>query len=545
MQYPTETSAIARVTRRRFLGAGIATGVLAAAGCSASSSSSAGQSSGSSSLDTLTWSFNQVATNLDPIKAGDLPSEAAISSSVQGLVVYNATGVIEPYLAESWAHPDPVTWQFNIRPGVHYWDGTTMTMEDVLYSVNRLFRGTGTIFGGLFSTVTSVKQTGKMQLTIKLSQPNPEFLGLANFLFVGQKAYTEKHNATLGQPGTLGMFTGPYILSEYVPNERVTLTRFDGYWGQKGVAKKIVFQFIPDDNTRKLALESGQLDGGFDVPPTDIAPWRTISTINVVPKPNLQIGYLSMDVRQSPWSDIHVRRAVAHCVDQAGIIKSILAGVPTAATSITPPSEWAAVGLSANEALASYEKFTHYPFSISMAAAELKQSAFPHGFTAKWPVPPTPSYLASIAQSIAQNLKQIGITLNVVNVQVNEYEAGFFTSKKNTGIQILENGPTVDDPSDFPSIMLGKASIVAGGWNTANYVNPKVESLIVQESSATKPADRVQPIMQMLDIASQDVPYVMTYWNEGAMAINRKLKYPGFHAAWYCIQPWGALISPA
>ena len=419
MQYATD-SAIARITRRGFLGAGIATGVVAAVGCGASGTSS-GKSSGASSLETLTWSFDQVATNLDPIKAGDLPSEAAISSSVQGLVVYNAAGVIEPYLAESWSHPDPVTWVFDIRPGVHFWDGTTMTMEDVLYSINRLLHGTGTIFGGLFSTVTSVEQTGTMQLTLKLSQPNPEFLGLANFLFVGQKAYTEKHNATLGSPGSLGMFTGPYILSGYVPNESVTLTRFDGYWGQKGVAKKIIFQFITDDNTRRLALESGQLDGGFSVPATDIAAWRQIPGINVVPKPNLQIGYLSMDVQQSPWSDVHVRRAVAHCVDQAGIVKSILAGVPTAATSIPPPGEWAPVGLSANEALADYSKFTHYPFSTSLAKAELKQSAFPHGFTAKLPVPSTPPYLSSIAQSLAQNLKQIGITLNIENVQENAY----------------------------------------------------------------------------------------------------------------------------
>ena len=543
----TRDSAIARLSRRGFLGGTLATGALVAAGCSSSSSTAKSGSSSSSSaaLDSLTWSFDQVATNLDPIKAGDLPSEAAISSSAQGLVVYNAAGVIEPYLAESWSHPDPVTWVFNIRPGVRFWDGTTMTMEDVLYSINRLFHGNGTIFGGLFGTVTSVKQTGNMQLTIKLSAPNPEFLGLANFLFVGQKAYTAQHNSTLGTPGSLGMFTGPYILDGYVPNESVTLTKFDGYWGQKGVAKKVTFQFITDDNTRRLALESGQLDGGFNVPATDIASWRQLSNIKVVVKPNLQIGYLSMDVKQSPWSDVHVRRAVAHCVDQAGIVKSIMGGVPAAATSITPPNEWAPVGLSANEALAAYQKFQMYPFDLSMAAAELKQSAFPHGFTAKLPVPPTPPYLSSIALSIAQNLKQIGITLNIVNVQENEYEAGFFTSKTNTGIQILENGPTVDDPSDFPSIMLGQAGIVDGGWNTANYVNPKVQALLAQESAAAKPSDRIAPIMEMLDIASQDVPYIMNYWNEGAMAISQNLTYPGFHAAWYCIQPWAAQISPA
>jgi peptide/nickel transport system substrate-binding protein len=168
----------------------------------------------SAQIDTIHWSFNGAAQDLDPIKAGDLCSEAAISSSAQGLVVYDANGVLRPYLAESWTHPDPKTYIFKIRKGVTFWDGSAMTMDDVLYWMDRVMHGAKSIFPSYFADVNSVKQTGDMELTIRLKEANPEFLGLCVFLFVGQKAYTVAHDADLGTPGALGMFTGPYVLQQ-------------------------------------------------------------------------------------------------------------------------------------------------------------------------------------------------------------------------------------------------------------------------------------------------------------------------------------------
>ena len=540
------------VTRRRLLQAALAAGALGAlAACSdggaAPASGASRKSGGGSALDTVNWSFNKPALALDPIKAGDLASEMSIASSVQGLVVYDATGAIKPYLAKSWTIPDPTTYVFQIRENVPFWDGSIMTMEDVMYSIDRIQNGAGTIFGGLFNkdSIASVTQTGEMEVTFKIPAPNPEFLGLCNFFLIGQKKYTQAHESSLGTPSALGMYTGPYIMTEYVPNQSLTMKVFDNYWGSpKGSAQTVVMNYITDDNTRMVGLESGQLDGAFNVAPANARPWSQIKNIGVQVKPNLQVGYISMDVTQAPWSDIHVRRAVAMCCDTEGIVKSIMNGVPEAATAITPADEWASLGLTADQAAAKYATFTQYKFDIAAAKAELAKSSVPNGFTAEIPIPPAPAELPLIAQSLSQNLKQIGITLNIKQVQDTEYRSGWFTQKKNTGIQLVENGPTVNDPADFPSIMLGKNAIVAGGFNSANFIDAKAEELITSQATLTDKAARTDALMQLLAIAQDQVPYVMLFWNKGVMALNEsRVQYTGFHPSWYCIQPWASFIS--
>jgi peptide/nickel transport system substrate-binding protein len=400
------------------------------------------------------------------------------------------------------------------------------------------------IFPSYFADVASVKATGDMEMTIRLRTANPTFLGLCVFLFVGQKAYTVAHEADLGTPTALGMFTGPYVMQQYTPQESVTLERFDGYWGAKPAAKTVVFKFILDDDTRRLALQSHQLDGAFSVPPDAVKQWSGISGITVISKPNLQFGYVSMDTKQAPWNDVHVRRAVSHCVDRVGIVKSIMRGNATVATSYPPPQDWSAL-LSASAVQKMYAKLPQFPFSIAKAKAELAKSSVPKGFKATLPIPAAPAYMQQIALSLAANLKQIGIDLTVKQVTDAQYRDAWYTQKKNTGIQLIQNGPTVQDPADFPGIMLTKRYNVAGGFNTANYINPTIEKLWQKQTVATDPRARIAPIQQALRIASADVPYVPIFWNLGAVAVSDKLTYDGFHAAWYVIQPWAALIKPA
>ncbi len=494
-------------------------------------------------IEKLTWSFNTAATALDPIKAGDLASESAIANSAQGLVVYDADGVIQPYLAESWTKPNPTTYVFTMRKGVKFWDGTTMTMDDVLFWMDRVMHDPASIFVSYFADVTSVKQTGDMQMTIKLEAPSTTFLGLANFLFVGQKAYTEQHNDDLGTPGALGMFTGPYKLTESRPDESVTLERFDDYWGEAPAAKTIQYRFIPDDETRRLALDAGEIDGGFNIPGAQVKQWDDLGKAGVIVKPNLQFGYVSFDTKQAPWSDVHVRRAVSHAIDRAGIVKTVLRGNATEATSYPPPEDWAGL-LSTDEVAEMYQGYAQYEFDLGKAKAELAQSSSPEGFKATMQVPPAPAYLRQIALTISENLKQIGIELEVKEVQDEAYRAAWYENKKDTGIQLIQNGPTVQDPADFPGIMLTKRYNVSGGFNTANYVNPKIEELWRQQTKA-EPEQRVDLISEALGIAAEDAPYSPIFWNTGAVAVSDDLKYDGFHAAWYVIQPWATYIKAA
>lgn len=494
-------------------------------------------------IDELVWSFNTPFSTLDPMLAGDLSSESAISNSVEALVVYDSDGVIQPYLAESWTQPDATTYVFKMREGVTFWDGTEMTMEDVLYWLERIMHNDASIFNGYFADVISFEETADMELTMKLEIPSPTFIQRAVFLFVGQKAYTEQHEADLGTPEALGMYTGQYVMTEWTPGESVVLDQYEGYWGEMAPSARIIYRSIEDDETRRLALQEGEIDGAFNVPPGQSEQWAA-DNVSVVTAPNLQLGYLSFDTSSEPWSDIHVRRAVAHSIDRAGIVSAIMKGNADVANAYPPPQEWSAL-LSADEIESLYASLPDYEFDLDMARAELALSAFPDGFTAELPVPATPPELEEIALTISQNLAEIGIDLQVTNVSAEAYRAVWFDSKENTGIQLILNGPSAQDPSDFPGQMLTEQYNVAGGYNTANYINPEIEDLWVEQSSSTDPAVRAEAIGAALMIAGEDVPYAPILWNRGVAAVSNDFVLEGFHAAWYVIQPWANWISSA
>lgn len=493
-------------------------------------------------IDEIVWSFNTPAETLDPMLAGTLASEAAISNSVEALVVYDSDGVIVPYLAESWTQPDSTTYVFELRNNVTFWDGTPMTMDDVMYWMDRIMRNDRSIFQGYFADVTSFEQTGDMQLTITLELPSPSFIQRAIFLFVGQKAFTEQHEEELGSPEAIGIYTGPYVMSEWVPGEAVTLDLYDGYWGAKPAAQRIIFRSIPDDETRRLAIQAGEIQGAFNVPSSQAEQWAS-DDVTVVAAPNLQFGYVSFDTQQEPWSDIHVRRAVAHAIDKEGIVSAVMRGNAQVATTYPPPEEWAAL-LSPDEVTSLYESIPDYEFDLELAAQELAQSAFPDGFTAEIQVPPSPE-LEQIALSISQNLSEIGIDLQVTNVSVEAYRAAWFENKEDTGIQLILNGPSAQDPSDFPGQMLTAQYNVAGGYNTANYINQEIEDLWVQQTESTDPSVRAEAMAAALRIAAEDVPYAPILWNQGTAAVRNEFVLEGFHAAWYVVQPWANWITPA
>lgn len=505
------------------------------------SATASAQSDGT--IDELIWSFDTPASTLDPMLAGDLASEAAISNSVEALVVYDSAGVIVPYLAESWTQPDAQTYVFTLRDDVTFWDGSPMTMDDVMYWMNRIMRDDRSIFQGYFADVESFEQTGDMELTINLAMPSPTFIQRAVFLFVGQKAYTEQHEQELGSPEALGMYTGPYMMTEWAPGEGVVLERYDGHRGVKPAAQRISFRSIPDNETRRLALQGGEIHGAFNVPTSQADSWAS-DDVTVIAAPNLQLGYLSFDTTQEPWSDIHVRKAVAHALDKAGIVSAVFRGKAKVATSYPPPEEWAAL-LSPEEITALYESIPDYEFDMDKAAAELAQSAFPDGFTAELPVPTGAAELEQIALSLSANLQQIGIDLQVRNVSLEAYRGGWFEGKENTGIQLILNGPSAQDPSDFPGQMLTAQYNVPGGYNTANYINPEIEELWVQQTESTDPKVRADAIAEALRLAAADVPYAPILWNQGAAAVRNEYVLDGFHAAWYVIQPWANWITPA
>lgn len=196
-----------------------------------------------------------------------------------------------------------------------------MTARDVAWSIEHFSADTAQT-SALGQQVGGVSVTGPLEVTVKLKAPVPTArAGIAITTLVEEAKFAKAHAKTLGNAGTAPIGTGPYKVASQTA-EKITLVRNAQYTRTKPAANKVVFSVIPDDTARQLALRSGTIHGGPITDRKSAAQWKAIPGATVYASPSLSQDFLALDVTQAPFDDVHVRRAVAHSVDRAGIMKA-------------------------------------------------------------------------------------------------------------------------------------------------------------------------------------------------------------------------------
>jgi peptide/nickel transport system substrate-binding protein len=531
-------------------------GVLAACGSSSGGGSPAGGSSSqpavkhsNANIRTLTWGIGTgTIIGLDIATAFDGHAMYVQRCGLEGLLAAtNALG-LAPLLASSWEYdPASLKYVFQIRPGVKFWDGTTMTIDDVVFSLTRhIDPKVGSQIAAYFANVAEFAKTGPAELTIKLKRPDPDVANSLVFAPILSRAFVARIGSGLGSPGSglRIMGTGPYQITAFPSSTSCTVERFEGYWSTKPAVQKCSFTCIPDTQTLLLAAQSGQIAGTFDVPVQSSSNWEKVSSLRTYSAPGMAMYYLSFDTSKPPWNDIHVRKAVAYASNPAGYIKAFVGGNATPATCVVPPQQWGPV-LPQAQVASLYKTLPTYPYSVAKAKKELAQSAFPHGFTAnKLLIPNSLPSFVNAMESLSLTLKQIGINLPVAEVGENQWLANLYAHSDSIGIVGSEFGPDYADPADYINLLYPSANAVKNNFNTANFKDPQVDKLLQQASSSASNADRAKDLFQVLKISQEQLPYLALWWQDDIMAIQQTYVYENFTGLYYN-QNWLSRIFSA
>jgi peptide/nickel transport system substrate-binding protein len=535
-----------RQAMRLGLGAAALTlpGVLAACGSSGSGSPGAGSSSApavkhsNANIPSITWGIGSgTIIGLDIATAFDGHAMYVQRCGLEGLLQATNTLGLAPLLATSWTYtPASLKYVFQIRQGVKFWDGTTMTADDVVFSLTRhIDPKVSSQIGAYFANVASWEKTGPAEVTAKLKQQDPTVANSLVFAPILSKAFVEKIGSGLGSPGTGPriMGTGPYQITSFPSSTAATVERFANYWGAKPVVQKCTFTCIPDAQTLLLAAQSGQIAGTFDIAIQQSASWKKISSLRTYSAPGMLMYYLSFDVSRPPWNDVHVRKAVAYAANTAGYVKAFLAGNGTPASCVVPPQQWGPV-LPQSQVAKLYKTLPSYPYSVANAKKELAQSAYPHGFTAnKLLVPNNAPAFVNALESLSLTLKQIGINLPVEQVGENQWLANLYAHSDSIGIVASEFGPDYADPADYINILYPSANAVKNNFNTANFKDPQVDTLLKQASTASSSATRANYLFEILKISQQQLPYLALWWQNDLMAVQTTYVYENFTGLYY------------
>lgn len=519
----------AYITRRLFMAGSTASAVML---------SRAIRASAQQSIEEVRWALPSINDTMFVPRAWSTYVGAIMSLVQEGPLAFGDDLSLQPAVAESWKQTDDTTYVYTLRQGVTFGDGSPLTPDDVVASFQyQMDPKSGSQLAAFFSSVDTVTASGSNEATVKLKSPNAQFqytpAHMAGFLF--SKKQLEEFPEDIGSPDALPLGTGPYKLVEFSPADRVVLEARDDYWGAKPVAKRIVFSSIPDRQTRLLAAKNGDIDGTFDLAISDIDQWKALGNVDVITAPSLGVFMLTLDVSTPPFDDIHVRKAIAYAVDREGLVKALLKGNGEAATALNPPEMWAGI-MTADEARKFYANLPGYGFDLEKAKAELAQSKHANGFEVSVPGSTADPYMINILQSVSENLKQIGITVKVQELDANQWLAGYFRHE-NLGMQIMAYYPDFADAANYPYLFYDSANATKDGMNGSDYKNDAVDKALAIANEKSDPNERGEALKQVFKTVSEDVPLVPIFWPASAMAINSKYKLTGYSAFWYNI-PW-------
>ena len=465
---------------------------------STSGSGSAAPSGTNTPIASLVWG-NGAFDGLDAATAASNFGSTAMAPALETVIAFDADLKIVPVLATSYTKPDTMHYIYKVRSGVTFWDGTPMTADDLAFSMSRhLDPKVASQLAGYFANVKSISATGPDEVTVEMASPDPQFEYVPALVYVFPQAFVEAKADKFGTPAgtTINvMGTGPMKITSY-DDTGVTYEAWPGYWGEKSLVSKLQLVTFTSGDAARLAYQSGTLDGTFyGITGDTLASWQSVSNAKLLSSQPMNVGYLSLNMSMPPFDDVHARRALAYATDLVGIQKAFLGQAGQVPTSIVPPVYFANVAdQSTIDSI--YKAIPQYPFDLDKAKAELAMSKYPNGFSVDVPYTPQFPISGEVLVSMSETLKKIGITFRPQSMPIGTWAK---THQANASSCLWGYWlPDYPDPSDIESLFFPSAGAVPHRNNSAHWIDPQVDALLVKQADTIDKATRVQALGQAL-----------------------------------------------
>ena len=432
----------------------------------------------------LRWTSATEALTFDPHSVNHFPTIAANLQVYEPLVDFNSSSEIEPALATGWQLIDATIWQFDLRQGVRFHDGTPFTSDDVVFSVKRGTSKTSD-FNTAVSPITAIEAVDDHTVRITTAAPNPILPEQLNSIPIMSRRWAEQHGALLpavyGETLTYGENhangTGPFKLVSFAPGVGTVLSRHPDWWGlgqSSHNLDRIVHTVIKDPARRLAALLGGEVDFLSDPPLADLDEIERTPGLKLTRTNETRTIFLGLDqgsphLRSSnikgrnPFADRRVRQAVYQAIDVGTIRDEVMSGlaIPT--------------GLIIQPGINGYapELDTRLPFDPDAAKALLAAAGYPDGFAVTLDCP-NDRYIndEAICRAAAAMLGEVGVRVGVAARPMREHFPRI--RNRETDFYMLGWGTTTYN-SLYPLSYLIRSD---APYNGANYINPTIDGLI-------------------------------------------------------------------
>ena len=468
---------------------------------------------------TLRYATQDEPQTLDPHSASLAVTTRLLSNVYEGLVGRDKDFRLVPWLAESWVQLDNRTWRFKLRADVKFHDGSPFTVDDVVFSLERVLSPNSQLKSTV-QGVASARKIDRLTVDLIMKEPNPVLLNHLFSFRIMSKAWATRNHALQPQnyrdredtyASRHANGTGPFMIKERQTDVRTVLLANPHWWNhaspEKGNVTEVILLPIKSNATRAAALLSGEVDFVNDPPPQDIARLKSGTDIKVVESPEQRVQYLVFDVdrdqllysnvkKKNPFKDVRVRRAVAHAIDVEAIRTKVMRKLSLPIGSIVTSTEQG------------YAKDAdvRLPLDRAKARALLAEAGYPDGFEVTLDCGNNQP-AADICQAIPPMLAQIGIKVapNIVPT------ANYFgkLQRLDTSFYLLSWGTPTSDALYTLQFTLHTPvddSSGSGDGNYGRYANPKFDYLVDKARIEVNLGKRDALLREALLIVSHDLP---------------------------------------
>lgn len=477
--------------------------VLVIAGCSNANENT--NSSKTSDGKSVTMLFSFASKTMDPhqdwmgVRAGVAETLVKIDENLE----------IEPWLAEEWEMKDPTTWTFKIRDGVTFHDGTPVDGEAVKASFERVLETNEAIASSL--KIESMEADGQ-EITFVTTEEYPAFLSeLVHTNASIIKTGTENID---GQP----IATGPFKVESFTPEAEVNLERYDDYWDGAAKLEQVKIKFNSDGNVRALALQSGEADIAYHLPPESLAPIESSNNLRVESVPSLRVHFLLFNNATPALQDVNVRKALDLLVNRPVAVDEIMNGYATeAAGPFNPNFAFAGEGKptsydpeKAEELLkeAGYKKNADGKMEKDGEVLKLKLATY----TGRPELPLLAQYLQGEAASI-------GVDIEIATI---ENIDSYLWEQQGEWDMVTYSNLTA--PRGDGGYFLNVAYMPEGALNPGQIDIPELSDITEQLNTTADTEERVVLQREAVDIIQQETPHSFLLHPHIIVGVNDRVK---------------------
>lgn len=466
------------------------------------------------SAETLRWARVGDSLTLDPHSQNEGPTHTLAHHIYETLVDRALDGSLQPRLATEWgiSPDDDSVWVFKIRQGVKFHDGTEMTAEDVVFSLDRA-RTPPSGMAALHAAVQEVTAVDAETVHVRLAGPAPLYVQNLTNTFIMSKAWAEANGVAVAPNFAAGEEaysirnangTGPYTLVERDPEVRTVLRAFADHWsGGAPAVSEIIYTPISEAATRVAALLSGEVDVVQDVPVQDIARLEQTPGIKVVRGPENRNIFFSYDMASetlksgntgdNPFANPLVREAMSLVIDRNAIQQVVMRGESQPSAAPLPPfvNGW------------TEEMHAFGAPDLARAGELMTEAGYPNGFSVQLDCP-NDRYLndEAICQALVGMLARINIQVNL-NAQTRSLHFPLI-EKWETDFYMLGWGvPTFDSQYVFDFLVHSREGSY-GSFNGSRYSNPELDAKIESLATMTDLEARNAVIAEIWDTVMEE-----------------------------------------